>query len=60
MALWKNQTALALAMKNTGRAMEEVRAANGEMIGVLTDVWKAEDGILRETDKIRELTDAGI
>ncbi|MBQ2725592.1 MAG: toxic anion resistance protein [Clostridia bacterium] len=59
MALWKNQTALALAMKNTGRAMEEVRAANGEMIGVLTDVWEAEDGILQETRKIRELTDAG-
>ena len=54
-ALWKNQTALALAVKNTGRAMEGVRGANGEMIGGLEEVCKAENEILRESDAMEKL-----
>ena len=53
--LWKNQTALALAMKNTGQTMETLQDANGEMIGVLEEVYKAENNILRESDVMEML-----
>ena len=55
LALWKNQTALALAMKNTGQTMEDLRKTNGEMIGVLEEVYKAENNILRESDVMEML-----
>ena len=48
-ALWKNQTALALAVKNTGQAMENLRTANGTMIDALEEVNSAEDRIRLET-----------
>jgi len=59
LALWKNQTALALAAKNTGQAMEELRKANGTMIGVLEDVHTAEADILRESAAMEELVQSG-
>jgi len=55
LALWKNQTALALAMKNTGQTMETLRDANGEMIDVLEDVCTAKDDIIRESAAMESL-----
>ena len=55
LALWKNQTALALTMKNTGQAMEDLRIANGKMVGVLNDVCKTEDNALGEADILQEM-----
>ena len=55
LALWKNQTALALAMKNTGQTMKDLRKANGEMIGGLEEVCTAEDDVLRESAAMESL-----
>ena len=57
-ALWKNQTALALAMKNTGQIMKDLRKANGEMIGVLEEVCTAEDHALGEADILKEMIES--
>jgi len=59
MALWKNQTALALAAKNTGQAMEDLRKANGTVIGVLEEVHAAEADVLRESAAMEELVRHG-
>jgi len=58
-ALWKNQTALALTVKNTGQAMEDLRRANGTMLGVLEDVHMAENDVLRESAAMEELVRSG-
>ncbi|MBQ4591484.1 MAG: toxic anion resistance protein [Clostridia bacterium] len=58
LALWKNQTALALAMKNTGQTMKDLRKANGDMIGVLNDVCTAEDHALGEADILKEMIES--
>ena len=55
LVLWKNQTALALAMKNIGQTMETLRDANGEMIGVLEAVCTAKDDIIRESTAMESL-----
>ena len=59
-ALWKNQTALALAMKNTGQTMETLRDANREMIGVLEEVCTAEDNALSEADILQDMIESKI
>ena len=59
LALWKNQTALALAMKNTGKAMEDLRKANGDMIGVLEEVCTSKDDVLRESAVMEALVQSG-
>ena len=53
-ALWKNQTALALAVKISGQAMEDLRKANGKMIDVLEDVCTAEKNALDEAGILKE------
>ena len=58
LALWKNQTALALAMKNTGQTMKDLRKANGEMIGVLEEVCTAENHALGEADILKEMIES--
>ena len=58
LALWKNQTALALAMKNTGQTMKDLRKANGEMIGGLEEVCTAEDHALGEADILKEMIES--
>jgi len=58
LALWKSQTALALAMKNTGQTMKNLRDANGDMIGVLNDVCTAEDHALSEADILKEMIES--
>jgi len=58
LALWKNQTALALAMKNTGQTMETLRDANGEMIGELEEVCTAENHALGEADILKEMIES--
>jgi len=58
-ALWKNQTALALAMKNTGQTMEALREANGKMIGVLEEVCSAKEDVLRESSAMESLVQPG-
>ena len=58
LALWKNQTALALAMKNTGQTMETLRDVNGEMIGELEEVCTAEDHALGEADILKEMIES--
>lgn len=58
LALWKNQTALALAMKNTGQTMKDLRKANGEMIGGLEEVCTAEDRALGEADILKEMIES--
>ena len=55
MALWKNQTALALAVKDSAHAMKNLRAANGEMIGVLEDVCAAENNARSEAGMLKEM-----
>ena len=59
LALWKNQTALALAAKTTGQAMEDLRRANGSIIGALEDVTAAENEILRESAAMEDLIPSG-
>ena len=54
-ALWKSQTAFALAARNTGQAMVDLRKANESMIGALEDVHTAEHDILREAAAMEEL-----
>ena len=54
LALWKNQTALALAVKDSGQAMEDLRKANGTMIGVLEDVCTAEKTARDEAGVLKE------
>ena len=58
-ALWKNQTALALAVKNTGQAIEELQKAGGTMIGALEEVHTAEADVLRESAAVMELVQTG-
>ena len=55
LVLWKNQTALALAMKNIGQAMETLLDANVEMIGGLEAVCTAKDDIIRESTAMESL-----
>lgn len=55
LVLWKNQTALALAMKNIGQTMETLRDANVEMIGGLEAVCTAKDDIIRESTAMESL-----
>jgi len=58
-ALWKNQTALALAVKNTGQAMENLRTANETMIDALEEVNSAEDRIRLETAAAEKTAPSG-
>jgi len=58
LALWKNQTALALAIKNTGQSMEDLRKANREMIGVLEEVCTAEENALGEANTLKEMIES--
>ena len=55
LALWKNQTALALAVKDSAQAMEDLRKANGTMIGVLEGVCTAENTALEEAGTLEDL-----
>lgn len=54
-SLWKNQMAIALGIKNTAQAMEGMRKANGELIGVLDTVQTAEAESRRESGEIEQL-----
>ena len=55
LVLWKNQTAIALETKNTALAMEGLRKANGELIGVLDTVQTAEAESRRESVELEQL-----
>lgn len=55
LALWKNQTALALAVKDSAQAMEDLRKANDGMIGVLEGVCTAENTALEEAGTLEDL-----
>ena len=51
--------ALALAVKNTGQAIEELQKAGGTMIGALEEVHTAEADVLRESAAVMELVQTG-